>query len=282
MHKPDEWAEAALAAGLQPGRKLRMHCTCGDGRTLLVTHHGNGLHGYCFREKESRWHALTLSLAEKLAARRAMMAAERALADTPLPPQSRLNHPHDWPPQYRTWLYDAGINDDDSRRLGFGYHQPSGRLILPFMEWTTGRPGWVGRSQTAQPKYLFPSAVSRNAGAVLGGTPPPPWADVIALTEDLLSQYRVARAWERVGIEGGAVAIMGTSLSREMATHIAARFPGAHILVMLDPDKHGQRGARKAAADLARYGLTASVYQTTRDPKYMTDEELVEVGASHT
>lgn len=264
------WAQAALDRGLTAGRKLRMDHDCGDGRTLMVSHDGGKIRGYCFRCKEAVFHELTLTLAERTALLSSrLMATNEAAASMDLPgtEDERLYHPHDWPAAARVWLYDAGLNDDIIRHWGIYWLASMNRVVVP-IEQADGNEAWLARDVSPHPalKYLFPQGMKRNGGAVFASARAV--HDATVLVEDVLSAYRISQAGPYC-----AIALLGTSADNALLLDVVQEYRevGVEVVTWLDPDKWGQMGARDIATRLGRYDVPVRNIVSDRDPKVYSD-----------
>lgn len=264
------WAQAALDRGLTAGRKMRMDHDCGEGRTLMVSHDGGKLRGYCFRCKEALFHELTLSLQERVAlVSSRLFATNEAAASMDLPgtEDERLMHPHDWPAAARVWLYDAGLNDDIIREWGIYWLASMNRVVVP-IEQADGTEAWLARDVSPKPalKYLFPQGMKRNGGAAFFS--PGCSGAGIVLVEDALSAYRISRAGPY-----DAIALLGTSADNALLLELVreARDDCVPVMTWLDPDKWGQMGARDIAKRLGRYGVAVRNIVSDLDPKRYPD-----------
>lgn len=266
------WAEKALAGGLVPGRKMRMDCACGTGKTLMVQHGGDVIRAYCFREKESYFHKLELTLQQKLEARRQMeRATNEATGRLALP--DGLTHPGDWPAAARVWLYDAGFDDDEIRLENIRWNVDMQRVVYP-LRMLDGSRAWMARSvdPNVQPKYLFPIGMKRGAG-VLQCPRPLEACGTLVVTEDVLSARAVSRA--AGGVAG--LALLGTSASSAVRLWLAEWAQrGGDVVLWLDGDTYGRLGTSTLLRDLRRLDVEPAVIQTKRDPKLYTQIEIRE------
>lgn len=246
---------------LPPGRRVRVNHDCGAGRTLIVEHKDDGYAAFCFRCNEPGFipHP-PMSLSERLAKLEKVRTLEAKVQQRPDLPEPRECDPQQWPDAARLWLYKVGFSNDDIMRLGFYYHEPTNRVVLPVYD--GGVPVfWQARSIDGRmPKYLSP-AVDRSRIAAKFGYGP-----VIVLTEDILSAARVARVTE-------AWSVMGTKLPDGVAIQLAAQ--AKPIILMLDPDRAGQSGNIKMQCTLQSLGCETRIVVPRRDPKYLTKQETV-------
>lgn len=249
------------AEQLRPGERARVDHDCGPGRVLLISNKDEGYSAWCFRCNDSGFipHPQP-SLSERLAAlERARNAEVRASSSVALP-EPGVYDPQSWPAPARVWLYKAGFSNDDIERFGFYYHEPTRRVVLPAR--ISGEVVyWQARSVDGrQPKYLNPLVNKDKLYAPYGSGP------CIVLTEDILSAARVSRVTE-------AWSIMGTALPTGVL--VALLRQQRPVVVMLDPDPAGAKGATRIAKQLSLLGVQHSVAVPHRDPKYLTKQEIV-------
>ena len=249
------------AEQLRPGERARVDHDCGPGRVLLISNNDEGYSAWCFRCNDKGFipHPAQ-SLSERLAAlERARNAEERASSSVALP-EPAMYDPQSWPVQARVWLYKAGLSNDDIERFGFYYHEPTRRIVLP-VRIAGEAVYWQARSVDGrQPKYLNPLVNKDKLYAPYGSGP------CIVLTEDILSAARVSRVTE-------AWSIMGTALPTGVL--VALLQQQRPVVVMLDPDPAGAKGAARIAKQLSLLGVQHSVAVPHRDPKYLTKQEIV-------
>lgn len=245
---------------LATGQRRRVNHDCGTGRTLIVENTEEGYTSFCFRCNDHGFipHP-PMPLSEKLARlhrQREVEANVQATADLPTP---AVTDPQQWPDPARLWLYRVGFSNDDITRLGFYYHEPTARVVLPIYD--QGQPVyWQARSVDGrQPKYLNPLVDRSRIAAKYGSGP------VIVVTEDILSAARVSRVTE-------AWSVMGTKLPDGVAIQLVAQ--AKPIILMLDPDRAGQGGNIKMQRTLQSMGCETRIVVPRRDPKYLTKEEL--------
>lgn len=248
------------------GQSGRFTHDCGEGRVLKVSHDAEGFRAWCFRCSEAGFieHPAP-SLSERLARLEAQRNAEaRVSSSVELPAPANVDpHAGGWPLAARVWLYKAGLSNDDIMRLGAYWHEPTGRVILPVysngkvLYWQGRDPAWKRGSRSL--KYINPPVDKSHLCAKYGTGP------VIALTEDILSAFRTARATE-------AWSLMGTALAPGVLADLIR--DGRPVVVMLDPDSGGQKATDKIMRKLQAIGVPAYAASPHRDPKYLTREEL--------
>ena len=237
---------------LQKGQRIRIEHHCGEGKPLLVSRGTEGIRAWCFRCGASGFIQDERSLAERIAALSAANEYDGAAQESlELPGPGKLD-PQDWPDKPRVWLYQAGFSNTEIRRHGWYWNPRLERVILPVKD--GGKTiYWQGRGfDPARPKAINP-AVNRDGLVAKYGS-----GDWIALTEDILSAAKV-------GGVGEAWALLGTVLSISTATALAeTRRP---VLLMLDDDAAGRRGAATASKTLSLLGVWHKQVYFGKDPK---------------
>jgi hypothetical protein len=86
--------------------------------------------------------------------------------------------------------------------------------------------------------------------------------EVIVLTEDILSAYKVSTA---APVQGWAM--MGTSLKPHITQAVMKQ--GKPVAIWLDPDGAGKLGAAKAQRELKAVGVECRIVSSTKDPKLL-------------
>ena len=242
----------ALADQLKLGQKRRVEHDCGEGKTLVVSRTERGTSYWCHRCHDKGWIPAERSLADRIAAlNEATEWDGTAQQSLELPGPGKMN-PQDWPDAPRLWLYKAGFSNDEIRRHGWYWNPKMERVILPVK--VDGKTiYWQGRGfDTARPKALNPTVNREGLVAKYGR------GDWIALTEDILSAAKVR------GV-GEAWALLGTVLS--YSTALALSEAGRPVLLMLDDDPAGRRGAAEAAKTLNLLGVRNHQVYFGKDPK---------------
>ena len=245
----------AIADQLTPGQKRRVEHDCGDGNTMIVSRNARGISYWCHRCHTKGWLPTERSLAERIAAlSEATEWDGTAQQSLELPGPGKFD-PQDWPDQPRVWLYKAGFSNDEIRRHGWYWNPRMERVILPVK--VDGKTiYWQGRGfDPARPKAINPT-VSREGLVAKYGR-----GDWIALTEDMLSAAKVGGVSE-------AWALLGTVLS--YSTALALSEAGRPVLLMLDDDPAGRRGAAEAAKTLNLLGVRNHQVYFGKDPKLVS------------
>ncbi|WNV48153.1 DNA primase [Caulobacter phage Quill_5.2] len=258
MLDPRSWLH--LAQELEEGQSRLVEHDCGSGRVLHVDHKVNGWGAYCHRCGEPGWVPRpTESLTQRLARVRAMRATEEVAAKSINPPNPRVLDPRLWPTHAKVWLYKVGMANDVIEDLGFYYHEPMRRVVMPVYD--DGKLiYWQARGfDKTLPKYINPK-VDRTKLVWRQGEGP-----VIVLCEDILSAWRVSRATE-------AWSLLGTKLSDFTALRLAKA--GKPVRVWLDPDKAGRDGSLDVVRKLRSLNVPVSAVRSDRDPKLFSAQEI--------
>ena len=242
----------ALADQLKLGQKRRVEHDCGEGKTMVVSRTERGTSYWCHRCHDKGWIPAERSLADRIAAlNEATEWDGTAQQSLELPGPGKMN-PQDWPDEPRLWLYKAGFSNDEIRRHGWYWNPKMERVILPVK--VDGKTiYWQGRGfDPARPKALNPTVNREGLVAKYGQ------GDWIALTEDMLSAAKVGGVSE-------TWALLGTVLS--YSTALALSEAGRPVLLMLDDDPAGRRGAAEAAKTLNLLGVRNHQVYFGKDPK---------------
>lgn len=261
MLDPATWL--TLAQALDEGRRERHGHVCGPGSTLLVEHKADGWSAYCWRCNDKGWmpHPAE-NLAQKIERMNRRDEADREAKRSVRAPLPAVADPSEWPLPYRVWLYKAGLSNHDVRKLGAYWNPRIERVILPVLDGDGEVIYWQARTmEPDRPKYLNPhvpgGSVIPTYGLGLG--------NVIALTEDILSAFKVGMVTE-------AWALMGTSLHPSVLRRLVDT--GASVVIMLDPDAAGIKAAAKIVKTLALYGVSATRADLRADPKLLSVKEI--------
>ena len=244
---------------LTVGQRIRLEHSCGDGRTLIVSRDNKGVSAYCFRCHAKGWIPDERSLAERIQALSQAQEWDQVAADSlELPGPGKMN-PQDWPDAPRLWLYKAGFSNDEIQRHGWYWNPRMERVILPVK--VDGKTiYWQGRGfDSSRPKALNPTVNREGLVAKYGQ------GEWIALAEDILSAAKV-------GGVGEAWALLGTVLS--YSTALALSEAGRPVLLMLDDDPAGRRGAAEAAKTLNLLGVRNHQVYFGKDPKLVSRGEI--------
>ena len=245
-----------IGESLCVGQRTRREHSCGDGRTLIVSRDGKGISAYCFRCHEKGWIPDERSLAERIQALSQAREQDQVAADSiELPGPGKMDT-QDWPDEPLLWLFKAGFSRDEIKALGWYWNPRMQRVILPVRDSSSKVLYWQGRGfDSSRPKAINPTVNREGLVAQYGtGTA---W---VALTEDILSAAKVG------GVEGAtAWALLGTVLSYSTALSLAEL--GRPVLLMLDDDPAGRRGAAEASKILSLLGVWHKQVYCGKDPK---------------
>lgn len=237
---------------LQKGQRIRIEHHCGEGKPLLVSRGTEGIRAWCFRCGASGFIQDERSLAERIAALTEANEADTASIQELVLPGPGVMDASLWPNDARLWLYKAGFSDTHIKALGFYWNPKMQRVILP-VKLNGELIYWQGRGfDPARPKAINP-AVNREGLVAKYGS-----GDWIALTEDILSAAKV-------GSVGEAWALLGTVLSNSTAMALAETH--RPVLLMLDDDAAGRRGAAAASKTLSLLGVWHKQVYFGKDPK---------------
>jgi hypothetical protein len=248
----------ASAQGLEPGRWAKVNHDCGPGRTLRVEHEITGrLWAWCHRCNDGGQFEPPVDRAALARRLQALGRADAQAVGEP-PPEPRITNMEDWPRDARLWLLKAGIGGKEAALLGAYYHQPTDRVVIPLDRFWQARAYQPGRV----PKYLSPGVRPKDLRVRFGS------GSFVVLTEDILSAFKISLA----GFE--AWPVMGTLVSDAYVAEILRR--GVPVITWLDPDKAGQRAARKYIQQLRAYGVPVRNVVSEKDPKRHFIDEIKE------
>lgn len=255
------------ASTLPMDGRARVDHDCGAGRTLTIKRDERGLHAFCFRCNDYGWEP---PAPEPLEVRLQRLKVQ-ASADTQAMMSVGLPAPmvkawDEWPAPARLWLLKAGLSRADLPRLGAYYHPPSNRVVLPVLMRSGGGSDvvfWQARSIDGRlPKYLAPDVSKASVIPMYGDS------DVVTLTEDILSAYKVGKV-------GEGWCMMGTSPSRKLLGLLASR--GCKVNVWLDPDAAGRKAVAKIMPMLRAFNIEARDVVSDRDPKLIHLSDVKEL-----
>lgn len=253
----------AQAEALPVGGKGRVPHDCGDGTPMIVNHKLDGYSAYCFRCSDSGFKSKKASLAELLAAQRQRHSGDFEAKRSTAPPGPPNLDPQSWPTKARLWLYKAGFGNHEIRKLGFYFHEKTERVVLPVVQ-GGDVVYWQARAVMPdhQPKYLNPGVDKTKVLPRYGS------ADFIVLTEDILSAAKV-------GLVAEGWSMLGTKMNP--TTLDAVIQSGKPVLVWLDPDAAGKRGAAKVLRTLRSVGVSCENVVSDKDPKLHIRKEIADV-----
>lgn len=257
------WLAAAKALPVGGHKKVQCQCSPKRAPSLMLNHRDDGYSAWCFRcEKEGGgWVAKRLTIRERLALlRRHREADEAAQGSTFMGGTDDLSQ---WPDAAVTWLLKAGISMRTAvSDIGIRWNVETGRLVIPVYNGGDRMVWYNARAFDRDPKYLSPRRDKGRTLAEYGS------GDVLVITEDILSAWKVAEHDERVT----AVSILGTKLKD--ATINALLDKGMDAVTWLDPDEAGQTNARKIRKRLRAMGLNVGNVISAADPKNVDGDTI--------
>lgn len=273
MLDPRSWLDAAQALPL--ARKARVEHDCGPGRTLIIEHKQDGWSAYCHRCADKGWCPKPLpTLAERVALKDAQRQQEQAIRADPRPPMPANFDVASWPLEAKVWLFKAGLFVEDIADLGAYYHERTRRVVLPvvldgkLLYWQARNVGLSGKDS---PKYINPEVDRSQLLACYGSD------EVVVLTEDILSAYRVGQVSQ-------GWSLLGTKLPTPALARLIKE--GKPVLVWMDndlgrPTNPGQNAAGEIMRSLTNVGLRCANVVTEKDAKALSRAQVREVINAH-
>lgn len=262
MLRQTSWLPQAQALPL--GQKERTSHDCGPGDVLLVQHTDKGWSGWCYRCADKGWVPKPLpSLHERLAIQSAQEAAEAAMERDPTPPQPPTYNIAEWPLEARVWLYKAALTNEDIERLGYYWHAPSKRVVLPVIQNGQVVYWQARRIYDGHPAKYINLRVPRGSVVPCYGS-----GNSIVLTEDILSSVRC-------GMSAESWSLMGTQLCPPVLAKLMK--DGRPVLIWLDPDPGGWRAIPAIRRSLDLAGIKYHVINSEKDPKYYSRAEIAQI-----
>ena len=270
-----EWLDSAQR--LPEGRSKRISHLCGEGAVLNIEHSAEGYRCWCYRCNDGGFKPHGRQALSTYINRWNEAAASYDLSNIRLPEDvSRKSVP--W--AAARWLGDANITHALAERYGIGYSPSMGRVYLPVYQLVDNAVLLVYYQARAvhpgqSPKYLNPRADKSRLWFNSAFSPNGCTEDskVAVVTEDILSAIRVGQVRQCSG-----VSLLGTSTS---PYHLERLMQYKHVVIWLDPDSAGERGAEKLRRTLSLTGQLLSVLKTERDPKLYPHDELREILSCH-
>lgn len=263
----DEWLKQAQ--GIAVGRKLRVRHTCGRTPSMDVYNNEDSWSAWCFR-----CHAGGTVKKEHQTLRKAVQDVDRI---GPVPPDTiPLAEAYSFE-QAQTWrlLTQKGCPPGVIPEEVLWYSRSARRIMLRSGQRALGRAVDPNR----QPKWLMygdwhgaPKLWVTRAPA--GGTEPAPGVrNTWALSEDLLSAFKIAKAIE-THAPGSCIGV-ATTLGTALTDRTLPLFLNSDIMCMYDGDDAGLQGFRAMRQRLAVFGSTVQdLRPATGDPKDTPLEEL--------
>jgi hypothetical protein len=255
------------ARELSEGQQIkRVHHGCDAGSTksakLYLTGTETGVIGHCFRCNAGGGIGLRQ---ENFIRKRANNVVDEVALVLPADLKIGLVDCH---PLMNVWLAKAGITQEEREQHAIGWSESRKRAILPiFMH---------GKLVAYQERRLLPNDTGpkylttrlRSVKHPLFQVGPSYHGGTMVIVEDILSAIKVGRV-------ANATALLGVYLPDE-STRYVIRLKPDEVLVMLDNDNPQVRvQQRKVLRRLGAFVTTRRVFVDGRDPKLMSEEELI-------
>lgn len=256
------WLDMALRANMQQGQRRRFPHDCGPGDVVLVSCDSKGLHAFCFRCSDDYLHKVERSTKEIIRSLQERQQAEQELSrQVQLPSDSTTN----LPAEARLWLAKASLRQEEIRDYGIVYSPRLGRVCIPVYKQGSLYAVQARALGSLQPKYLQVGprtcfASHQNSGSRIGER------NFAVFTEDALSAIRVGR-------HAQSFALTGTSAPLSEFPNLA---PYDSLVMWLDGDKAGVKGAAKLRRTLGLLHDDVRVLVTQQDPKRYADRTIRE------
>ena len=262
----DSWLE--LAKSLPCGQKTKV-IHCGTSASMLVTHSEKGYSCHCFRCESQEGH-------------RFIPHGERSIKEIQRHKQELLEYkskpprvPSDFTdniPAHAAWFFKYGITIEDVQAFGWGYSEFFNRVVMPVYSSISAAFEAVQMravSPNDKPKYLYLGKPQPDT--IWGITEAHAKMADIVVVEDMLSAIKLRMA----GVN--SVSILGSDISDgQIQKLITTRSARRDIIIWLDADPAGDKGAKRAIKQLQLQGYT-NIKRVTghlADPKCYTKDEI--------
>lgn len=262
---PQEWLP--IAQKLPANGRTRAPHHCGEGSPLLITREHDKSTAYCFRCGGTGFHREHESLAERLERMKNEAAADETARASAELPEPRVYDTKEWPLDDKVWFFKMGLSLSMIGELGLYWCPALGRVVLPITEGDQ-LVFWQARSQKRTPKWIAPMVAKDGLTARYGVGR----GDLIVLTEDALSAYKVGQVTE-------SWSLLGTKLHPSVLRELVQS--GKRVATWLDNDtgrangsNPGQEAAARIGARLRAFGLDYRNITSERDPKYYNADEI--------
>lgn len=269
------WLEEAKK--LPIGGRRRVHC-CQPRKTAVLSRNGWGYHFFCFSQSCSRKEDVPdqgRTLSQILSTRDTL--TRLASSDWRIPEDIDLSM-SSAPLEARSWIYGAGVSERLRLRCWVGWSERLKRVVLPCSTPSLDADGawqqvpWTARAVLPgmKPRYLPKPTIPWSSSEFFRTTE----ASCLVVTEDILSALRVAAAAERAKFPLLTWSIHGARLSPSCTARILDLSPRA-VVLWLDGDKAGRRGAQAARRSLMMAGVDVRIVQTEKDPKHYCNDDIL-------
>lgn len=128
------------------------HEECGDTRRRLYITRVSpcAVVAFCHNCQAKGYERKTLLVSRKV--------AEKITSNIQIPKDTTYNLPDFW----KAYLYSLRFTDSLIRRMAIGYSPSLDRLIIPLYDHEGFYRGWAARSNTRQPKWLYPKNMNKD------------------------------------------------------------------------------------------------------------------------
>ncbi|QOE32078.1 DNA primase [Rhizobium phage Palo] len=260
------------------GKKKYVHC--GSSPSMTLYNSVMRITAYCHRCEE-RYH----SQREGLIPLASLQEYQRQTTSThtmQLPSDSCTVFKAEEPISllWMTWLLKGGISQTLRDVYSLAWSKNYGRALLPVYSSTGEITDLVLRALLPQqkPKYLMDSVspstsvfLSKQSRARFLSVDPSLYLYDVVIVEDVLSAIRVGE-FIPTGSLLGTTASQG-KLERVLQHSMASRQP--RVGLWLDPDQAGAAGNAKLRRTLDLFGLEYGIISSPKDPKNITDSEIM-------
>lgn len=263
----DWWLEKAR--GLPVGQSSKLHHLYDPpykSKSVLVYNTELGYGAKCFRRGTSDWVFKERISLDKLA-QEAIESASSDMPDDMMPFYPTVNNRET---QISNWyLLKRGVDPYIVQQHGAFISKSRMRLLYKCKD-IDGTVGYLGRDITERNNakvVTYMHKGKRLKHAVYGS------GSVTVLVEDVNSAIKVYEAVKRANLPVEVVSLNGTSGSDKLSLHLLDHT----VIIWLDGDSAGQRGALKLYKDLTPLANSVKVVHSERDPKEFGYEEIGEL-----
>ncbi len=181
--------------------------------------------------------------------------------------------PHDFtfeiPDVFKQWYRQYGIRNIDVEEFGWSDYWQS--IIIP-IQGPLAIEGWIGRNfnKNIEKKYHLcrgkTPLIYKIEGVLL---------EIVIITEDILSAIKIHQTAPHEVTKWAALGTGSNHLVQEIK-----KINPKKVLIWLDGDEAGQRGARKLYKKLNSF-IDCDIVTTTRDPKEYSHKEIDRILEAH-
>ncbi len=246
------------------GQRRKMSHHCGDGTPLMIGQTQEILWWKCYRcQPVAKVQQKQLTLEQKTA----LLAADSELSGS-ITVSYPTDATDDLPVTALSYLGARNVSASVALTRGVKYSPSTDRLLIPqfngdklvsisarLMRWRRG---------DTRPKFLTLGGVGSSVPICINECNDP-LADVLVLTEDLLSSWAVAKVLP-------SASVVSTSMNAVQASTLLSKYP--KVIVWLDGDAAGEDGSVAIRRTLELLGKEVMDIWTPLDPKYYSITEL--------